>query len=197
MPKDSGAEKNATIRAFVAIKLPEELVARLKEVRDSLASSQKDVSWVRPGSIHLTLKFLGDIETEKVDTVAGALSMAASGVKAFTVKAAGVGGFPNLKSPRVVWVGIRESVELIGLQRNIDERLFESGFEKDDRPFHPHLTLARVKTPVAGRELGKRAEESKIDINVDFRADYFVLFRSVLSPKGAEYTELKRFDLKG
>lgn len=197
MPKDTGAEKNATIRAFVAIKLPDELVARLKEVRDSLASSQKDVSWVRPGSIHLTLKFLGDIETEEVEAVAGALSLAASGVKAFTVKAEGVGGFPNLKAPRVVWVGIRESAELIGLQRNIDERLFESGFEKDDRPFHPHLTLARVKTPVAGRELGRRAEESKIDINVDFMADYFVLFRSVLSPGGAEYSELKRFDLKG
>jgi 2'-5' RNA ligase len=196
MPKDTGGGKNATIRAFVAIKLPDKLMVKLKEVRDTLASSQKDVSWVRPGGIHLTLKFLGDIETEEVDKVAEALFLAAKGVKAFTLKAQGVGGFPNLKSPRVIWVGIRESNELLRLQKNIDDRLFESGFEKDDRPFNPHLTLARVKTPGAGRELGKRVEESKIDIDVDFRADYFVLFRSVLSPKGAEYTELRRFDLE-
>lgn len=195
MPKDTGGGRSA-IRAFVAIKLSDELMVKLKEVRDSLASSQKDVSWVRPGSIHLTLKFLGDIETEQVDTVAAALSGASAGVKAFTLKAEGVGGFPNLKSPRVIWVGIRENPELIRLQKNIDERLFESGFEKDDRPFHPHLTLARVKTPGAGLELGKRVEESKVDIDVDFKADYFVLFRSVLSPKGAEHTELRRFDLK-
>ncbi len=195
MPKDTGGGRSA-IRAFVAINLPDELMVKLKEVRDSLASSQKDVSWVRPGAIHLTLKFLGDIETEEVDKVAEALFLASAGIKAFTLKAEGVGGFPNLKSPRVIWVGIRESPELIRLQKNIDERLFESGFEKDDRPFNPHLTLARVKTPGAGRELGKRVEESKIDIDVDFKADYFVLFRSVLSPKGAEYTELRRFDLK-
>ena len=194
MPKQTGGEKG-TIRAFVAIKLPDELVTRLKEVSDSLAASQKDISWVRPGSIHLTLKFLGDIDTDEVATVAEALSLASSGIKAFTLRARGVGAFPNVKAPRVVWVGIEDNGGLAGLQKKIDERLSERGFESDGRPFHPHLTLARIKTPAAGRELGKRIEGSIPNIDVDFRAGYFVLFRSVLKPGGAEYTELKRFDL--
>ncbi|HXI10025.1 MAG TPA: RNA 2',3'-cyclic phosphodiesterase [Thermodesulfobacteriota bacterium] len=127
--------------------------------------------------------------------MAEALSRASSGVKSFTLRAHGVGAFPNLKAPRVVWVGIEDNGGLQALQKNIDERLSECGFESDDRPFHPHLTLARVKSSAAGREIGKRIEGSRPDIDVDFRADYFVLFRSVLRPQGAEYTELKRFDL--
>lgn len=195
MPKQTVGAKG-TIRAFVAIKLPDELVAKLKEVSGSLsASQQKDISWVRPGSIHLTLKFLGDIDTDEVDTVAEALSRASSGIKAFTIRAHGVGAFPNLKAPRVVWVGIEDNGNLQALQKNIDERLSECGFESDDRPFRPHLTLARVKSAAAGREVGKRIEGSKPNIDVDFRADYFVLFKSVLRPQGAEYTELRRFDL--
>lgn len=199
MPKETTEGKGgiSTIRAFVAIKLPEELKVKLGEVQDALKRGGRDVSWVKPESIHLTLKFLGDIEAARVDDISKALTEASAGVPPFTVTARGVGGFPNLKTPRVLWVGLEENAELARLAKNIDERLGDLGFERDDRPFHPHLTLARIKSPSEGRELGKKASELNIDINVDFKADFFVLFRSVLSPGGAEHTELKRLPLKG
>jgi len=184
-----------TVRAFVAIKLPDELIVRLKEVRDTFAFSQKDISWVRPGSIHLTLKFLGDIATDEVDTVAAALTLASAGIRPFTLKARSLGAFPSERSPRVLWAGIEDHDELRTLHQNIEDRLFDSGFDKDGRPFHPHLTLARIKNPSAGRQLAKKLETTRPDIDVDFRVDYFVLFKSVLTQKGAEHTELKRFEL--
>lgn len=103
----------------------------------------------------------------------------------------GVGGFPNIKSPRVVWVGLNENAELQQLQKNIEEKLSDIGFEEDERSFKPHLTLCRVKDPRDGRELGKLVEALRPNIKMDFRADSFVLFESVLSPKGAKYTALK------
>lgn len=198
MPKNTEGRGVAnTIRAFVAIKLPEEMKVKLQEVQDALKRGGRDVSWVKPESIHLTLKFLGDMEAGKVDAVASALAEASAGVAPFIVTARGVGGFPNLKAPRVLWVGLEENTELARLAKNIDERLGESGFARDGRPFHPHLTLARIKSLSEGRELGRKAADLKMDINVDFKADYFVLFKSVLCPKGAEHTELKRFALRG
>lgn len=107
----------------------------------------------------------------------------------------GVGGFPNLKAPRVIWAGVRENPELTRLQKNIDEGLSPLGFEKDDRPFQPHLTLCRIKSMASGRELGRLIGELKPDVTTEFKAASFSLFKSVLSPKGAEYTVLKEIGL--
>lgn len=184
------------IRAFIAIKLPFEVTKALRDLQALInRHSFKAVSWTRPDAIHLTIKFLGEIDGSKIDQIGWELKRAASGLSPFTLSTEGVGGFPNLRHPRVVWVGIKENSELAELQKNIDERLNSLGFEKEDRPFHPHLTLCRIKTVPDGREIGKIVTELNPDIRMDFKVESFVLFKSILNPKGAEYFELKKIDL--
>jgi 2'-5' RNA ligase len=163
------------IRTFIAIEIPDEIKAK---------------------NIHLTLKFLGYIEAEKIEPIGSALDRAREGIKPFTVTVGGLGAFPNLKSPRVIWVGVSESDDLKRLYKNIEEELYKIGFEKERRPFHPHLTLLRVKTRDEARRLAQRTRDIKGDLGVSFLADEFILFKSKLSPRGAEYSKLKRISLK-
>jgi len=188
------------MRAFIAIELPAVLIETLRAIQAGLikkAGESVDISWSRPENIHLTLKFLGEIDPVRVEDICGGLERAAEGISPFSLAAGGVGGFPGLKTPRVIWVGIKECTALAELQKNIDERLVELGFEKEDRPFHPHLTLCRIKSAPAGRIVGKAASELAHEANVVFKADSFVLFKSELSPKGAKYSVLKKVILKG
>lgn len=192
---EKGINESQPIRAFVAIKLPDSVIEALRNIQQEINRGWRDVSWVKPDSIHLTLKFLGNIESGRVAEIAGELKKAASGIAPFTITVEGVGGFPNLKTPRVIWVGVKGEDAMFTLQKNIDERLNAIGFEKEDRPFQPHLTLCRVKSLSAGREAGRVVTELNPQIKTEFKADSFLFFKSVLNPKGAEYTILKRVDL--
>lgn len=185
------------MRTFIAIKLPDEVKELLKSVQSGLDRGFKGVSWVRPESIHLTLKFLGEIDDAKVREVSEALEKASTAVGPFAVEVQGVGCFPNSRSPRVVWVGIRESAPLLVLQRSIEERLAKLGFEPEDRAFTPHLTLCRVKSPVDGRSLGRLLTESAPEVKASFTAASFAFMKSVLKPSGAEYTPIREFALTG
>lgn len=175
--------------------MPDELISRLKAVQEELDRGWREVSWVKTTSIHLTLKFLGEVAPESIGKISEALEGAADGIAPLAISVEGVGGFPNLKTPRVIWAGVRENPELTRLQKNIDEGLAALGFEKDDRPFQPHLTLCRIKSMASGRELGRLVGELKPDVTTEFKAASFSLIKSVLSPKGAEYTVLKEVRL--
>lgn len=188
-------KKLAKIRAFVAIELPLELVRELKEIQHSLDKGWEGIKWVKPEKIHLTLKFLGYIENERVEEIASILRRAAGGIKPFTLSVGGIGWFPEEKNPRVLWVGLSGDGELKRLQKNMEGLLAAIGFEKEDRPFEPHLTLCRVKSRKAGKSLVEMVKNLKPNIGFDFRVDSFVLFSSVLRPTGAEYSELKRISL--
>lgn len=142
------------------------------------------------------MKFLGEIDPAKADKISTALEDASKGIPPFDVRVSGVGGFPNLKNPRVLWVGLSESEPLKRLAANIEERLSSLGFEREDRPFTPHLTLCRVKSFIDGKELGRTAAEADISIDKSFTASDFHLIKSVLNPRGAEYTDIKTIRLK-
>lgn len=157
----------------------------------------KGVNWTRPESIHLTLKFLGEIDPLRVAEISAGLEGAAKSHPRFIVSAGGVGAFPNLKAPRVIWVGIDGGPELKGLHADIDGRLGDIGFERDGREFTPHLTLCRVKSMADSRALGGLASGLKVEKMLDFEAGSFILFESRLNPKGAVYTALKTFPLMG
>lgn len=157
----------------------------------------KGVNWTRPESIHLTLKFLGEIDPGRVEEISRVLEGAAKSHPRFIVSAGGVGGFPTLKAPRVVWVGIDGGPELKGLQTDIDGRLGDIGFERDGREFTPHLTLCRIKSMADSRALGGLASGLKAEKMLDFEAGSFILFESRLNPRGAVYTALKTFTLGG
>ncbi len=132
-------------RLFIALPLPEDVVAELAIVARSGASGWR---WVEPDAMHLTLAFLGEVEEGAVASAERALREAASGAGALDLTAAGVGAFPDQRRARVLWAGVGGDLRrLAGLHAALTEALLGEGFEVDDRPFHPHVTLARSRAP--------------------------------------------------
>jgi len=183
------------IRSFVAIELPEEAKKGLASLRRELERDEhRFVKWVDPGGIHLTLKFLGNIPSKRVTEITEAMKKAAQGISPFLLEISGLGAFPSLKQARVVWVGIGGQLDKLStLQQNIDCALATLGFAREERPFVPHLTVARVREGGSASERGRFGElvgsttfEDKYPVEVGAVR----LMRSQLTPAGALYTSL-------
>jgi 2'-5' RNA ligase len=181
------------VRSFVAIELPEEAKQGLASLRRELERDEhKFVKWVEPAGIHLTLKFLGNIPFKRVTEITEAIEKAAVGITPFYLEISGLGVFPNPKQVRVFWVGISGEVDKLSrLQQNIDSALAALGFAKEERPFVPHLTLARIREGASpserrsfGELVGSTIFEDKYPINVEAIS----LMRSQLTPARAIYT---------
>ena len=195
----------ADVRTFIAIEMPEEIKKELASVRGELKKRLGNagrISWAKPETTHLTLKFLGDVPEEKIKTIEEALRLSARGIKTFNISITGIGGFPNLENPRVLWAGTFESAELKNLHAAIEGSLYAIGFEKDEKPFSPHLTLARIKSPFEGKKLSKAIKELKTDGvpmhsmgRADFIADSVILFKSEIDSKGAVHTPIAKIIL--
>jgi 2'-5' RNA ligase len=200
---DKGAEvlqNREQIRSFVAIELPEEAKRGLARLRRELERDEhRFVKWVEPRAIHLTLKFLGNIPSKRVAEVTEAIGRAARGIFPFHLEISGTGAFPNLKQVRVFWVGIGGELDKLSvLHQNIDSVLAAVGFTREERPFVPHLTLARVREGASlperrsfGELVGSTIFEDKYSIEVEAVR----LMRSQLTPSGANYTCLSIVDL--
>ncbi|OGP17339.1 MAG: 2'-5' RNA ligase [Deltaproteobacteria bacterium GWC2_55_46] len=184
------------MRTFIAIRIPTEVKEALRAVQESLDRGFKSVGWVRPEAVHLTLKFLGEVDDKRLEELGSALQEAASGIPPFSLTVEGVGGFPNQKSPRVIWAGIKENESFAKLQRQVEEHLNAIGFEREERPFTPHLTLCRIKSIGDGKALGRLLADIKPQIKADFRVSSVILFKSELKKTGAEYTAMKEAALK-
>jgi len=187
------------IRAFIAVELPDAVRAALSAVQGRLGVRQHPyVKWVDPGGIHLTLKFLGNIDTEKVSPITEAIARAAQGVSPFHLELGGVGAFPSPRRPNVIWVAVTGDVErLSSLQRGIDHSLVPLGFSPESRPFTPHLTLGRLRERASGGERQKIGE-SLMTVKpeeVPFQAGEISLMRSTLTPSGAIYSRLSSVPL--
>jgi 2'-5' RNA ligase len=182
------------IRTFVAIELPEAIQQGLARVQDQLKQGRPPVRWVSPHQIHLTLHFLGEIPPEELPAVAEAARIAASGALPFELEAAGVGAFPNLGRPRVVWVGLQGDMEALHrLQSRLTQELAARGFPPEDRPFSPHLTLGRVRPqarPQEARGLGQALAAMKPVLLGRWRVTEIRVIRSDLRPEGPLYTPL-------
>ena len=155
-----------------------------------------DVKWVRPGAIHLTLKFLGSISGEDVEKLARSLGPVISLWTPFELRIRGLGCFPSGRNPRVVWVGIEQgSVEASSLQKAVEDQATEVGFPPESRAFKPHLTLGRVRSP-KGKGSLTQAIENHRDVEIGFfLASEVYLFKSELKPSGAIYTKLRTFPM--
>jgi RNA 2',3'-cyclic 3'-phosphodiesterase len=182
------------IRSFIAIEIPLSLKSRMEEVQRNLRHTDADVKWVRPEAIHLTLKFLGSIRQEDVERISHALAPVVAQVESFEVRVQGMGCFPNPRNPRVVWLGVDRGKEaLASLQRAIEQKMAELSFPPEDRPFSPHLTMGRVRSPRGRVGLSQALEKHQgVEIGT-FRAQGVILFRSELRPSGAVYTKLSEF----
>lgn len=184
------------MRIFVAIDLEAGLKRSLEELVRKLKRTGADVRWTDARGMHLTLKFLGEVAPDAVPPVVGALRAAVSGQARFRFVLRGTGTFPEGRSPRVLWVGAAEEPSLMSLQRAVESALEAQGFPAEVRPFHPHLTLGRVKGPgrvgEAVAELGRHADEAFGEMT----AGKVTLFESVLKPQGAEYKVVAEFELR-
>ncbi len=193
----SGGNSSEKIRAFIAIDIPEDVRDQLVGVISELKRRVEGVKWVRAEGIHLTLKFLGNVDKNMIPSIRREMEKAADGISSFEMEVKGLGAFPTPNRPRVIWAGLEEPTgELAHLAERVENSMKELGFEAEKRKFHPHLTLGRVKKGgKPGKELVGLIERDSEKSRGTFTADELVLFRSVLKPGGAEYTKLETVKL--
>lgn len=179
------------MRAFIALELTDGIRRSLAETIEDFKTGGADVRWVKPDSIHLTLKFLGDIEENLVPSLAAHLERAAGPFAPFSLHVAGTGIFPSSGRPRVIWAGIEGMGILEPLQRAVESEMEPLGFPREKRPFHPHLTLGRVRSASRLSPLLDRLKRQRDRRFGEMTVGGIVLFRSTLLPAGAVYQRLK------
>jgi len=186
-------DPGGAVRAFVAVELPSGVKDALRNAQDILRKTGADVKWVRPEGIHLTLKFLGNMDPAVVPELGGALKEAIGGKGAVNLSLSGTGAFPDGRAPRVVWAGLGGDVEgLAGLARLVEDVCERFGFERETRAFRPHLTLGRVKSKRGVKPMMDALDEAGRGLDTAFTADRVCLMRSELRRTGAVYSELEQ-----
>ncbi len=189
------------IRAFIALELSPSLQEALSRLVIQLRGFQLNgVRWTNPTGIHLTLRFLGDSHPDSLAQMRADLEAIARQSASFDLQIQGFGAFPNLKRPRVIWVGVQAPPALHALQQSIETIARRAGFPAEERPFSPHLTLGRVQRSITLAQLSHlSAGISGVTVGVlgNLRVEQFILFRSDLKPSGAVYTRLANFALCG
>lgn len=178
------------MRSFIAIELPDTVKSALLSLQHELKACGADVRWSRPEGIHLTLKFLGNIEERLVDGIVETLKGTCRKFQAFNCEVRGIGVFPGARAPRVLWAGVADHDVLSLIHQDIDIGMSLLGFERESRKFTAHLTLGRFRTSGGKMALLDRMEAYKelslgiIDVN------HISLMRSDLGPGGAKYTRI-------
>lgn len=191
----------ASVRAFIAIQLPD----RVKSALDSIEADFKhtfpsgNVKWVAVPSIHLTLKFLGTVEESKTDAITVAIARAVEDTPPFSLSLGAAGAFPNLKRVDVVWIGLNGDIEcLCQLQQRIEQNITPLGFRPESRTFTAHLTLARLRESATGDErqkLGGLIDAAPAPAANPFQVDAVYLMKSQLMRSGPIYSEISRVGL--
>ncbi|MFZ5998159.1 MAG: RNA 2',3'-cyclic phosphodiesterase [Nitrospirota bacterium] len=183
------------MRCFIAIDMSETVKRSLGEVINRVKGSSKDIRWVPVQNVHLTLKFLGEVQEETIPAIEKSLSSVCAGFKPFSITASGIGAFPSLKHPATIWVGLDASGELEQLARAVDLSMATLGFEKEERQFSPHLTIGRVKDRKNIGPVIKELYTFKDTVFGTIDVGEILLMKSVLKPGGAEYSRLACFAL--
>ena len=183
------------IRAFIAIEIPDALKERMREIQSVISGGVRGLALPKQEAIHLTLKFLGDIDEDAVSHITDALRAACANVGHFTLAVDGIGGFPSLRCPRVVWAGVNEHEGLASLHKDIEDRLAKLGIEKESVRYKPHITLCRVRSIAESQELSRIVQESQPSLKMEFPVAELVFFKSVLTSKGPLHTPLARIAL--
>ena len=180
-----------TLRTFVAVPIPDAVALFLEQMQGQLQLPGMNVRWVAVKNIHLTLKFLGNIDPSMVSAVAAHMDASAEMNPSFSLIAKGVGVFPNRRNARVFWVGLAGELDrLKTLQATLESGLESVGFKKESRDFSAHLTIGRTRRRVDAQTIGALLEPLKDESSDSFRVDRLMLFKSVLRSPGAEYTLL-------
>lgn len=182
-------------RAFIAADLPP--IPAIDALVRELHEASRDLKVVSTDHLHLTLKFLGDTEEGLIPEIVGAMREAIVGEAAFTIRVRGTGAFPNLARPSVLWVGLEGGEPLARMARALDDGVAPLGYERERRPWSPHVTLARIRGS-RGLDRAKTLLHAHADeVFAEARIEEIRLKRSVLRPQGPEYTTLEAVKLEG
>ncbi len=177
-------------RLFIALPLPEPIRA---EIETLLSPRLPDVGWTRPEQLHLTLRFLGDVDSARIEELETALARVR--VEPFVLPVEGVGAFPPDRPPRVLWVGVgRGHPRLHQLRQRIDDTILQAGHPLDVKTFSPHITLGRCDPP-GGGHVRRWLEQHREFAAAPFRVSSFELLSSELRPAGPVHTSLRHFSL--
>lgn len=178
------------IRSFIALELSEDVRRQLTNLLELLTQTYAAVKWVEPENLHLTLKFIGEVAEEEVEAIVGALKTVAQMTEPFSFTVKGVGGFPDLRRPRVLWVGVEKTPPLMRLQQLVERAMEQLGYAPEGRTYHPHVTIGRVKS-LSGIEKIRAILNQYIDFDFgSVPVNHMILFRSDLSRDGPTYTPL-------
>ena len=186
------------IRSFLAFEIPLEIKEKIETLSKELKTSKLPVRLVRPENIHLTIIFLGSVDQEAIDNIKQRLQGIADEFLAFKVKLNGIGVFPHLRKPRVIWAGLDGDTEkLANFRDDLQEELRPLGFNSEKRPFRAHITLGRFKGPLARDDELKWIIDKYHDINSSVNhLSELILFRSDLKPTGPVYTKITAWQLR-
>lgn len=185
------------IRTFIAIDINQSAKQKISCLIDQLTRSNADAKWITENQMHFTLKFLGQTDELLIPKISEALKSLVENFGEFTISFSDIGAFPNIKRPRVIWLGIdkgKDKLEL--LNGKIETALEKLGFEKEKRQFTAHLTLGRVRSLKNIEGLKALIDKMDIRLEDEIKANKVILYRSTLSPKGAIYTPLVELPLR-
>lgn len=187
------------VRTFVAVEVSEAVRSRAAKLIQQLRQAGADVAWVAPQNMHLTLKFLGDVDYRDVYHVCKAVEQSVATVEPFTVEIKGVGAFPSLERPRVIWLGVElGATQMADLNEKVETALNELGFPREGRRFHAHLTLGRVRK--SGRAMEHLVAMLREHQDAEFGptvVEQVVIFSSELEPTGPVYEAMGHAELGG
>jgi RNA 2',3'-cyclic 3'-phosphodiesterase len=184
------------MRLFVAIGLPDNWKELLAEPEKKIGWLGKGVKWVEPLGMHLTLKFLGEVDEHVLPSIENGLAAACRWIAPFPMRISGTGTFPSRSRPRVYWAGLEAPGELMELQRRVDEQMISLGFDKEENKFQPHLTLARIKDPIGKDRMTDAVLNFKIE-GAPTTVTEVLLMQSHLTSEGPHYEAIRRFPLEG
>ncbi len=184
------------MRLFIAIDIPKELKTQLQKLQDALAKSHADVKWVNSDNIHITMKFLGETQDEKIEKLKIFLDEITKKTQAFRIRVGTLGAFPGPGSPRVIWVGVTKGEDqLSALAGLIDAACDKLGFDPETRPFSSHLTIGRVRSPKNRDKVKELILKTPFEFSEDVAVNIITLYQSTLSKTGSTYTVLHKSDL--
>lgn len=179
------------IRTFIAVDIPQEIKMKLDKLISTLRPFGPDIKWVKAANLHITLRFLGDISKDSIAGLAQEIDANVKSFGKFQLALSGLGAFPNLRRPKVIWVGSGAGADrLMALALLVEKSCIDGGFGEGDKPFSSHLTIGRVKFPKALNQLIAKIESTKFEL-APFDVDEVIVFRSDLSPAGPKYTRLE------
>lgn len=185
------------IRAFIAFNIPKNVLSHIRSIQETLSTDGISMRWTRVENVHLTLTFLGNIQRTDVEKIFDVMENTVRAVSPIHLSTKGMGVFPGIRRPRVLWIGMRgDTAPLIDLQHRLAAGLEHLGFIRESRPFKAHLTIGRARGPLNPKKLASLMASAGSIESPAFTADELILFQSELFPKGPLYTELKKAALK-